>query len=82
MMTLLYIIKDVRKWYTEKCSPIADPWLRSIGASFLVDMDPYDWSKVKVNQMKDTNRTVAGGYCSHIVVPNRETLQMYLRILL
>lgn len=47
------IKKEVRHWYGDNLRDLIEPYLRKIGFTYVVDMDPYDWDNVKLNQKTD-----------------------------
>jgi hypothetical protein len=47
------IKKEVRHWYADNLRDHIEPHLRKIGFTYIVDMDPYDWDNLKLNQKTD-----------------------------
>jgi len=47
------IKKEVRWWYGNNLRDHLEPQLKKVGVTYLVDMDPYDWDNVKLNQKTD-----------------------------
>ena len=45
---LHYAVKDARLWYDKKLRSKVENYLRKYEITFFVDMDPKDWSKVKL----------------------------------
>jgi len=47
------IKKEVRHFYADNLRDLIEPHLRSIGFTYIVDMDPLDWDNIKLNQKTD-----------------------------
>ena len=47
------IKKEVRHWYGYNLRAKIEPTLRKIGFTYVVDMNPYDWDNIKLNQKSD-----------------------------
>lgn len=52
-MIWLNIKKEIRQFYDSKVRDQIEPHLRSIGFTYVVDMDPTDFENVKYNQKRD-----------------------------
>ena len=48
-----YALKDARLWYDKNHRKHFETFLRDYKLTFWVDMDPKDWSKVKLYQKPD-----------------------------
>jgi len=51
-----YVKKEVRKYYIENQRDTIEKYLRQYKITYLVDMDPYDFENIKLNQK--TNRQI------------------------